>query len=130
MISLNRNIQIHYIAEHCIVTNNGCVASVRSLETGKYVKRSIGDTLLNQSLITLKQPFNDMLFIHHTLKQFTSNVAVLFMTLFNLVLRVLFTVKHCIKKYSLDIIECLVDINYIDIALIISCIVLFVLIMF
>ena len=115
---------------HEVTLNNNIVASVRSLETGKYVKRSIGDVLLNQSIITLKQPFNDMLFIHHTLKQFTSNVAVLLMTLFNLVLRVLFTVKHCIKKHSLDIIECLVDINYIDIALVLSCIVLFVLIVF
>ena len=118
------------VSLHEVTLNNNVIASVRSLETGKYVKRSIGDTLLNQSLITLKQPFNDMLFIHHTLKQFTNNVAVLFMTLFNLVLRVLFTVKHVIKKYSLDIVECLIDLNYIDIALMLSCIVLFVLIVF
>lgn len=115
---------------HEVTLNNNVVASVRSLETGKYVKRSIGEALINQSLIALKQPFNDMLFIHHTLKQFTSNVAVLFMTLFNLILRCLFTIKHIVKKNTFDIVECLIDINYIDIALILSCIVLFVLIVF
>ena len=147
-------IQTITLENHAIVLNNNKLVSVTSAITGRFVKHSVGYMLLaakasvdankeflerlsNQTHVlnkhvyvlnknTASTAFNDIVFIKQSLTPLFNIV----MTMFCLILRCLFTVKHVIKKYSLDIVECLIDLNYIDIALMLSCIVLFVLIVF
>ena len=113
MISLNRNIQTHYIAEHCIVTNNGCVASVRCIATGKFVKRVIGELLLNSVKASVKQASNVLLDdAMNTVMYYSSFKQNTIVTLFS-------TISNILNRLTM-----------LDVALMLSCVVLFILIMF
>ena len=120
MISLNRNIQTHYIADHCIITNNGNVASVRCITTGKYAKRVFGELLLSSvkaSLPIVKQVGNVLLDDAFS----TSMNTVMYYSSF----------KHNAIVTLLNIVfNVLNRLTVLDMALLLSCIVLFVLIVF
>lgn len=140
-------IQTLTLENHTIVLNNNKLVSVTSVITGRFVKHSIGYMLLaakarvdvnkellerlsNQAYIlnknTASAAFNDIVFIKQSLTPLFNIV----MTMFCLILRCLYAIKHTAKKHALDIIEYVLDVNTIDIVLVLSCIVLFVLIVF
>lgn len=135
------------LENHCITMKDDAVMSVTSVITGRFVKHSIGYMLLaakarveannellerlnNQAYVlnknTASTAFNDIIFIKQSLTPLFNIV----MTMFCLILRCLYATKHVAKKHTLDIIDYVLDVNTIDIVLVISCIVLFVLIMF
>ena len=111
MISLNRNIQIHYIAEHCIVTNNSCVASVRCIATGRFVKRVIGELLLNSVKASCKQASNVLLDDAMNTVMYYSSFKQ------NAIVTLLSTISNVLNRLTM-----------LDAALLFSCLVLFILI--
>ena len=140
-------IQTITLENHSIVLNNNKLVSVTSVITGRFVKHSIGYMLLaakarveankellerlsNQAYVLNKSvsdmAFNDIIFIKQSLTPLFNIV----MTMFYLVLRCLYATKHATKKHALNIIDYVLDVNTIDVLLVVSCIVLFVLIVF
>ena len=144
-------IQTLTLENHSIVLNNNKLVSVTSVITGRFVNHSIGYMLLaakaridanneilerlsNQAYVLNKNTaitaFSDIALVKDCLSSLFRFVYNVIMTLLNLFLRCLFAIKRIVKKHSLDIIEYVLDVNTIDVLLMLSCIVLFVLIVF